>query len=845
MLADETARRRFRREAEALSRLNHAHIATVHDFDSSDGIDFLVMEYVPGPDPVASTSPAAAPGEGDRHARRRRGRGAGGGARARRRPPRSQARQHHRHAEGPGEGAGLRPGAAVGHRRRHRADDDAGGRAGSRGRCRTWRRSRCGARRSTRARTSTRSASCSSRWRPAGGRSTTRRPGGSPTRSCTRRVTPPTALQPGLNPELERIVVKCLERDPENRYQSAKEVAIDLRRLGSPTTTHQPSHGARRPVSRSSWRSGWAWRPSRVAGCRVLAGQRNQDDRPAATTAEGIASIVALPSKIVAQASDQFLTDAIPNTISAHLTQVKGLETKMPPSSVEVERVRGDLGKLADAYGVSAFVLTSLTADTDRLVLNVQLVEARSRRLLWSRDFEGRRDGYLALARGAAEELRGAVRPQAAAVVPQSTTSNSAAELAYQRGMHHFNRYNNQHEQKDFDQGLAAFQEALTLEPRMADAAAGIAWLHVFAIEASTPVEQGLPLMRQWGQPRWRWTSATAARGRSRRSSEFLATPSRQRDALVAALRGATYGPRDAFAVNVVGVALRGNASSLCLASMQEAARLDPLYLYPPPQHVGNAASTQSSGGIPGPRRERAAHRAGHADRADQEGAGPGRAWPFGRPGRAHPDAAAPGRRGPQRRAAGGDGDRGRRDNRKQRRRKARRARPARAAGPESLQPIHGVSAGPRLARDDTAAPPGRSPSSNATPSVDASPTTSCACRRTSRRSPPASGSSARSASRALSSTTPSRCSRRPTRDRNCRLHASAIDRSAAHARHPSAAGQPASVTPGGAVNAPPVFTTADRRRVSAVGRRVLRAAPRARRALPDPFPAQRHASAR
>ena len=48
MLADETARRRFRREAEALSRLNHAHIATVHDFDSSDGIDFLVMEYVPG-----------------------------------------------------------------------------------------------------------------------------------------------------------------------------------------------------------------------------------------------------------------------------------------------------------------------------------------------------------------------------------------------------------------------------------------------------------------------------------------------------------------------------------------------------------------------------------------------------------------------------------------------------------------------------------------------------------------------------------------------------------------------------------------------------------------------------
>ena len=257
---------------------------------------------------------------------------------------------------------------------------------------------------------------------------------------------------------------------------------------------------------------------------------------------------------------DQFLTDAIPNTISAHLTQVKGLETKMPPSSVEVERVQGDLGKLADVYGVSAFVLTSLTADTDRLVLNVQLVEARSRRLMWSRDFEGRRDSYLALARGAAEELRGAVRPQAASVVPQSATANSEAELAYQRGMHHFNRYNNQHEQKDFDQGLAAFQQALALEPRMADAAAGIAWLYEFAMEAAMPIEQGLPMMRQWGQRALEMDERNSRAWSVKSIAEFLATPSRPRDAQIAALRAATYGPRDAFAVNAAGVTLGSQA---------------------------------------------------------------------------------------------------------------------------------------------------------------------------------------------------------------------------------------------------------------------------------------------
>lgn len=47
-LAEDYARKRFRKEAVALSKVNHPNIATVHDFDTQEGLDFLVMEYVPG-----------------------------------------------------------------------------------------------------------------------------------------------------------------------------------------------------------------------------------------------------------------------------------------------------------------------------------------------------------------------------------------------------------------------------------------------------------------------------------------------------------------------------------------------------------------------------------------------------------------------------------------------------------------------------------------------------------------------------------------------------------------------------------------------------------------------------
>ena len=48
VFSNEETRRRFRREALALAKLAHSHIAAIYDVGEHDGVDFIVMECVPG-----------------------------------------------------------------------------------------------------------------------------------------------------------------------------------------------------------------------------------------------------------------------------------------------------------------------------------------------------------------------------------------------------------------------------------------------------------------------------------------------------------------------------------------------------------------------------------------------------------------------------------------------------------------------------------------------------------------------------------------------------------------------------------------------------------------------------
>jgi len=497
-ITDEAARKRLRKEALTLSKLNHPNIATVYDFDTQRGVDFLVMEYIPGI--TLSERLAAGP-----------------------LPEKEVVRL----------GVQLSDGLAAAHERGvvHRDLKPGNLRLTSDGRLKIL---DFGIAKLWRPLTETAATESSLRSHSISGTlpymapeqlageeadartdihgagfvlyemATGQRPfaevqSGQLLGALMRKApVPPTTLNPKVSAELERIIGKCVEKEPENRYQSAKELAIDLRRLGAPSTVAAPVQKRER----------YSPKLILVAGALLVAvfvtlftlNVNGWRDRLFGKTATPrIGSLAVLPlENLSGDSGQEYFADGMTEALITTLSQISALKVTSRTSVMHYKGTRKTVPQIAQELHVDAVLEGSVMRDANHLRVTAQLIHAPTDTHLWAESYERDLRDILAVqnevAHAITSEINVKLTAQEQERLARTHPVNFAAHDAYFKARFHLQ----QGTEDQLREAKAYFEEAARIDSNYAPAYAGLADYYLLTDELSPRV--AMPKAKEYVQ---------------------------------------------------------------------------------------------------------------------------------------------------------------------------------------------------------------------------------------------------------------------------------------------------------------------------------------------------------
>jgi serine/threonine-protein kinase len=302
--------------------------------------------------------------------------------------------------------------------------------------------------------------------------------GGSPieTMSAILRDEPPEL--PGsvdAPPALERVVRRCLEKHPESRFQSARDLAFAITEAstGAATALREPLP-APRPWRR---RLGFAVAVAALAGTAAFLAfvRPGWPGRTGAADAT-IRSLAVLPLENQSQDPDQeYFSDGMTEALTADLARVGGLRVISRTSAMSYKRAAKPLPQVARELGVDAVVEGSVLRSGDRVRITARLVDASADRHLWSNSYDGDLRDILALqsqvAKAIAREIRVTLTPQEEARFAAARPVSREAQESYLRGRYLLDRGTESSIRLAIDQ----FNKAIASDPVDARPHAGLA----------------------------------------------------------------------------------------------------------------------------------------------------------------------------------------------------------------------------------------------------------------------------------------------------------------------------------------------------------------------------------
>ncbi len=251
-----------------------------------------------------------------------------------------------------------------------------------------------------------------------------------------------SAARKALSAELEEIVDHCLEKSPEQRFQSARDLAFALK------VAEGRGSGAGRPDS--------ATRP-------VASGLSDPSQ----------ASIAVLPFRnMSAEEEKDYFSDGMTEEIITALTRIATLRVASRTSAFAFKGKDEDVRKIGSALGVRTVLEGSVRQAGKRIRISAQLINVADGYHLWSERYDREMDDVFEvqdeISRSIAEALKVRLLPAEEAGLSTRGTDNVEAYNDYLKGRYYFNR-------REATEAITEFERALARDPRYTDAYTGLA----------------------------------------------------------------------------------------------------------------------------------------------------------------------------------------------------------------------------------------------------------------------------------------------------------------------------------------------------------------------------------
>ena len=311
---------------------------------------------------------------------------------------------------------------------------------------------------------------------------------------------------PEVPHEIERIINKTLRKDREERYQTAKDLLIDLKdfkqelafseklgRSATPPPNQEATAGKAavgteaqnaQTTSRAEYMSQTIKQHKRgfLAGLAIVLlsvmglGYWFYSNHAASTTKRQIKSIAVLPlENLSGDASQDYFADGMTEALIGNLSQIGTLTVISRRSVMRYKRSGKSIPEIAKELGVDGILEGSVQRSGDRILITTQLIHVATDSPIWTKNYERSVSDILKLqseiAQAVASEIRIQLTPEEQRRFGKSRSIDPRATEAFLLGRHYFNKWTKESERQAVEQ----FQKAVSIEPEYADAWAGLA----------------------------------------------------------------------------------------------------------------------------------------------------------------------------------------------------------------------------------------------------------------------------------------------------------------------------------------------------------------------------------